>query len=309
MMKLKQFGLKLAKKITAIRPRLGNLNQYPPCPLSIEKRKPVLCSTVHPKISIVTPSFSQCNYIEKTIQSVLCQKYPNLEYFIQDGASEDNTLAVLKYYENQLSDWHSETDTGQAQAINRGFSHTTGEIMAWLNSDDLLLPGALTVIANYFIQNPQIDVVYANRLLIDEQGMEIGRWILPGHNNKVLSWADYIPQETLFWRRSLWDKIGGYVDESFQFAMDWDLLLRFRDAGARFAHIPHFLGAFRIHKHQKTIASINEIGYKEMTRLRARTLGRTPSNKEVRLAVMPFLIQHVMVDLLFHVRKKLKFTM
>ncbi|MFT4059625.1 MAG: glycosyltransferase family 2 protein [Legionella sp.] len=303
---MKRFGLELAKKIKAIQPRIGNLNQYPARHLSIEKRKPILSSKFPPKISIVTPSFSQGNYIAKTIESVLSQQYPNLEYFIQDGASKDNTVAVLRQYESQLSGWHSEADTGQAQAINRGFLHTTGELMGWLNSDDLLLPGTLIHIANYFTQNPKIDVVYGNRLLIDEQEMEIGRWILPGHNSKVLSWTDYIPQETLFWRRSIWNKIGGHIDESFQFAMDWDLLLRFRDVGARFAHIPRFLGAFRIHKHQKTNAAINEIGFKEMTYLRTRTLGCTPSKKEIRKAVIPFLIQHVMVDLLFHVKKQLK---
>jgi glycosyltransferase involved in cell wall biosynthesis len=290
--------------LKAIKPRIGNLNQYPPRPLLIEKYVPLLSSSSPPKISIVTPSFSQGNYIEQTIQSILSQKYPNLDYFIQDGSSQDNTIALLKHYENQGLSWHSESDTGQAQAINRGFLHTTGELMGWLNSDDLLLPGALIYIANYFIQNPQIDVVYGNRLLIDEEGREIGRWVLPGHNNKVLSWADYIPQETLFWRRSIWDKIGGYIDESFQFAMDWDLLLRFRDEGAQFAHIPHFLGAFRIHKHQKTTALINELGFKEMTYLRTRTLGYTPSKNEIRKAVMPFLIQHVMVDWLAQIKSK-----
>lgn len=88
--------------------------------------------------------------------------------------------------------------------------------MAWPNSDDLLLPGALSTVADYFARHPDVDVVYGDRLLIDRNGMEIGRWIMPGHDNTVLSWVDYIPQETLFWRRRIWDKTGAQVDESFR---------------------------------------------------------------------------------------------
>src|SRR6202162_2378644 len=99
--------------------------------------------------------------------------------------------------------------------------------MAWLNSDDIMLPGALAYVATYFNQHPGIDVVYGHRILIHENDQQNGRWVMPGHNYDLLSWADYIPQETLFWRRRIWDKVGGRVDESFRFAMDWDLLVRF----------------------------------------------------------------------------------
>lgn len=289
-----------------LRPRLGNLNQYAPRSLSVLSRPKLQKKNSSLKISIVTPSFAQGMFIEKTMQSVLEQDYPNIEYFVQDGGSTDETLAVLKRYESKLSGWISEPDSGQSQAINRGFSHTNGEIMAWLNSDDLLLPGALDCIADYFNCHPDVDVVYGNRLLIDVNDMEIGRWILPGHNAAAMSWADYVPQETMFWRRRIWEKVGGHIDESFRFAMDWDLLLRFLDAGARFAHIPRFLGAFRIHDHQKTSAAINEIGYKEMDRIRERQLGRVPSRKEVRKAVMPFLFQHLAVDIIYRFKTKFK---
>ncbi len=289
-----------------VRPRLGNLNQYQPRPIvAFDSNDCTIQLTATPKISIVTPSFQQGDFIERTIRSVLEQSYPNLDYYIQDGGSKDNTVNVLKRYETQIMGWISENDSGQSQAINLGFSKTTGEIMAWLNSDDLIFPGTLFTVADYFNNHPDVDVVYGDRLLIDENDMEIGRWIMPGHDSDVLSWVDFIPQETLFWRRRIWDKAGGQVDESFRFAMDWDLLVRFRDAGATFAHIPQFLGAFRIHDHQKTSASINEIGHQEMDRIRQRVQGRIPNSKEIRKAILPFLFKHVMVDMIYRIKTRL----
>ncbi len=304
---LLRLSARAARRCTEIlRPRLGNLRQYSPRSLSkslIHIGVPQL--TVTPKFSIVTPSFQQGEYLERTIVSVLSQGYPNIEYFVQDGGSNDNTIDVLKRYQGQLSGWLSEKDGGQSQAINLGFMQTNGEIMGWLNSDDLLLPGALVTIADYFNRHPAVDVVYGNRLLIDANDMEIGRWILPGHDGAVLSWSDYVPQETMFWRRRIWDKVGGQIDESFRFAMDWDLLVRFRDAEAKFAHIPQFLGAFRIHEHQKTTATINDIGHQEMDRIRSRLLGRVPDRKEIRKAALPYLLKHVAVDMLYRVKTRL----
>ena len=178
--------------------------------------------------------------------------------------------------------------------------------MCWLNSDDLLLPGTLEIVSKFFRDNPSVDVVYGNRLQIDVNDQEIGRWILPGHDDGVLSWVDYIPQETLFWRRDIWEKIGGQIDESFSFAMDWDLLLRFRDAGASFAHIPRFLGAFRVHNKQKTIADINDVGQREMNRIRERALGYVPSQLKIKRAVTPFLLKHLWVDILYRIKSRLR---
>ena len=286
-------------------PRLGNLNQYAPVPLRVIPTNINLTLLDNfPTISIVTPSFRQGHFIERTLRSVLSQKYPKLEYFVQDGGSQDNTIDILKAYTGKLLGWKSEKDSGQSQAINLGFANTTGEIMAWLNSDDLLLPGTLAIVADYFSKHPEVDVIYGNRLLVDENDMEIGRWILPGHDSDVLTWVDYIPQETMFWRRSIWDKVGGNIDESFRFAMDWDLLVRFREAGANFAHIPRFLGAFRIHEQQKTSAAINEIGYQEMDRIRGRLLGRVPSRKEIRNKVIPFMFKHIVVDVFYRIKIK-----
>ena len=285
--------------------RLGNLNQYAPSPLrDIPAYKSSTAQSNLPTISIVTPSFRQGHFIERTLLSVLNQKYPRLEYYVQDGGSTDNTIAILKSYEDKLTGWVSEKDSGQSQAINHGFANTKGDIMAWLNSDDLLLPGALAIVADYFISHPDVDVVYGNRLLIDENDMEIGRWIMPGHDSNVLSWRDFVPQETLFWRRSIWDKAGGHIDESFRFAMDWDLLLRFRDAGAKFAHIPRFLGAFRVHEQQKTSAAMNETGLQEMDRIHKRLHGRVPHEIEIQKATLPFLRKHILADMLYRIKAR-----
>jgi len=289
-----------------VAPRLGNLNQHTPRPMTLpEHYKKVITLSDIPKVSIVTPSFNQAGYIGRTIDSALSQNYPNLEYFVQDGGSPDGTVEVLNSYGNRITGWESRLDSGQSQAINLGFAHTTGEIMAWLNSDDILLPGAIHTIVDYFNCHPEIDVVYGNRLLIDENDMKIGRWIMPGHDSEVLSWVDFVPQETMFWRRRIWNKIGGQIDESFRFAMDWDLLVRFRDAGAQFAHIPRFLGAFRIHEHQKSSAIINEIGHKEMDRIRERLLGKVPTRRDIHKSILPFMLKHVAVDMIHRVKMRL----
>ncbi len=129
--------------------------------------------------------------------------------------------------------------------------------MAYLNSDDILLGGALDYVAAYFSAHPEVDVIYGHRIIIDEEDREIGRWILPRHDRRVIRWSDYIPQETMFWRRRIWEAAGGRLDESFQFAMDWDLILRFDDAGAVFRRVPAFLAAFRHHAGQKTISAMD----------------------------------------------------
>src|SRR5207244_4015693 len=131
---------------------------------------------------------------------VLGQQYPRLEYIVQDGGSSDETPAVLERYRPQLTRWESRADRGQAHAINLGFRHATGDVLGYLNSDDLLLPGAVRYVGAFFARHPQIDVVYGHRVMIDESDAEVGRWVLPPHEDEVLRWVDYVPQETLFWR-------------------------------------------------------------------------------------------------------------
>lgn len=305
--------LKIKKLIAKCNPfkatYLGVLYQHPPMPMKPPRDCAAsIANTELPVISIVTPTLNQGRYITGTIESVLSQEYPNLEYFIQDGLSSDETLAILRRHQSRLTGWESRPDSGQSQAINRGFSHATGEILGWLNSDDCLLPGALTYVGDYFRKHPDIDVVYGNRILIDENGLEVGRWILPDHDESVLSWADYIPQETLFWRRSIWSKVDAHIDESFSFAMDWDLIIRFRAAGAHFAHLPRFLGAFRVHPHQKTHHSLETRGRQEMDRIRENILGYLPSQQEIRLALRPFLKRHKIAHWRYRLQQKFGLT-
>lgn len=282
--------------------RLGVLRHYPPRPMRTPARYTRAAKDEWlPRISIVTPSRNQGRFLERTIASVLDQDYPHLEYVVQDGASTDDSVNILRRHSTRLHHWESCPDDGQAQAVNLGFRHTSGEIMAYLNSDDVYLPGTLRYVGRYFARHPDIDVVYGQRVLIDEGDAEIGRWVLPPHDSDTLGWADYVPQETLFWRRRIWDAAGGAIDESFQFALDWDLLLRFRDAGARFRRLPRFLAAFRIHPAQKTSSALLDVGLDEMRRLCLRCHRRPISEHERQLRVFPFLWRHVVYDKLYRV--------
>lgn len=282
-----------------LRPGLGQLGTHPPLPLG-NVSKPHLSrldSGALPKISIVVPSYNQGRYLGDTLRSIIDQKYPNLELILVDGASTDTTLDVIRQYEDHLTWWVSEPDGGQTEAINKGFRKSTGEIMAWINSDDLMADGALHRVASHFLDNRDVDVVYGNRILIDEDGAEIGRWLIPFHSDRVLKWADFVPQETLYWRRSAWNAIGCQLDTSFRFAMDWDFLLRLSDAQVRFEHLPHFLGLFRIHGQQKTSSQMNSIGAREIGLLRKRATGRDTSRGELLWNLVPFLLSSRWLEL------------
>src|SRR5208282_123949 len=182
---------------------------------------------------------------------------------------------------------------------NRGFHHTSGEIMAWINSDDVLLPGALHYVGRFFSSHPTVDAVYSHRVLIDSAGDEIGRWLLPAHRDESLIWMDYIPQESLFWRRRAWYRVGAALDESLQFALDWDLLLRFHNSGVRFARVPRFLAAFRVHSQQKTSAWVEDFGSREIELLRTRQHGRLVSHEEISRRVASYLRRHLAYDALY----------
>jgi glycosyltransferase involved in cell wall biosynthesis len=283
--------------------RLNRLEQHPPRSMRIPARyKSQRPPANPPSISIVTPSFNQGAYIAETARSVLEQNYPALEYVIQDGGSQDQTLTAVDSVRDQLHRLTSAPDRGQSHAINLGFADTSGELMAYLNSDDLLLPGSLAYVASWFRRNPDTDVVYGHRVIIDQFGDEIGRWVMPPHDDEILSWADFVPQETLFWRRSAWLAAGGRIDETFDSAMDWDLLLRLRDSGAKFERVPRFLGAFRVHDNQKTSMMVRSHGLPEMQRIRNRLHGRHVSQREVVKRIRPYLLRHVWHDQLYRRR-------
>jgi len=276
-------------------PKLGLLFQYPPRPLprlghDTRRRQPAPL----PRISIVTPSLNQAAYLERTIRSVLDQDYSALEYIVAHDGSSGGSAAILERYRSALHACESAPDRGRANALNRAFARSSGEIMAWLDSDDLLLPNALHTVGSFFASRPEVDVVYGDRLVIDEHDLEVGRWVLPPHDDEALSWADFIPQESLFWRRRIWERVGGAVDESLAFALDWDLLLRFRTEGARFARIPRFLGALRIYSEQRTDAHMETNGHPEVARIRERYHGRVVSQDEIQAKLHPYLLRHLL---------------
>jgi glycosyltransferase involved in cell wall biosynthesis len=281
--------------------RLGVYDQYAPRVLSIPAhyhRKPALRAPL-PKVSIVTPAFNHGRYLERTLRSVLDQDYPRLQYVVQDGGSGDETLEILMRYRDRLDHVASGSDRGQTHALNLGFDRTDGDIFAYLNSDDMLLPGAISYVVAYFQNHPEVDVVYGHRIFVDVQDAEVGRWVLPPHSDTMLHWADYVPQETLFWRRGIWDRVGRCFDETYQFAMDWELLLRFQKAGAKMVRLPRFLGAFRVHDVQKSQALLATVGASEMERLRSWIHGRPVARSDIRRAILGYLIRHAWYQRVF----------
>jgi len=252
--------------------RLGVLEQHPPRPFAAPGPPRRRVSAEAPVISIVTPSYQQGPFLEATLHSVLEQGYPKLEYIVMDGGSTDESVALIQKVAPRLAWWQSQRDGGHSAALLEGFARSTGEIMGWLNSDDLYLPGTLAYVADYFQKNPHVDAVYGHRVLVNEAGHELGRWYLPPHDGTMLLWADYVPQETWFWRRRVYEKCGG-LDPSLHFAMDWDLLLRMQCAGAVFHRLPWFLGGFRVHRAQKSQAMVHDVGAGESALLRQRELG------------------------------------
>ncbi|MGF9562899.1 glycosyltransferase family 2 protein [Neorhizobium sp. BT27B] len=289
-----------------LRPGIGQLGTYDPRVVAFpsQAEHPVAIPDNPPRITIVVPSYNQGLFLGDTLKSIVDQQYPNLELIVVDGGSTDSTLEVIRQYESKLAWWVSEKDTGQASAINKGFQRSTGDIMAWLNSDDMLAPGALARIHRYFKANLNVQVVYGNRIVIDEAGREIGRWVLPGHSQGVLKWADFVPQETLFWKREAWDIVDSHIDESFSFAIDWDFLLRLSASGVRMAHIPAFLGLFRIHGLQKTSSQMSSTGLKEMDTIRRRELGFSPKPWCIIARIAPFLLMARWLELRYRISRR-----
>lgn len=281
---------KLKKIRELFSPRLGKLVHHAPKKLVLSEIKSKSTDTL--SFTIVTPSYNQGSFLERTVQSILNQKYKNVVYKIKDGGSTDNSVNIIKKYADKLL-FDVSSDNGQTHAINVAFEGTDGDIMAWINSDDLVLPGTFGKVAEFFESNPGVDVLYGNRILIDENDNEIGRWILPAHNSNVMKYVDFVPQETLYWRRSAWNKIGAKLDESFSFAMDWDLVSRFQSCGCNVVHLDEFLGCFRVHQQQKTSIAINDIGRLEMERIRVRGLGHNPSKMLIKKNIKFYMAAHV----------------
>jgi len=181
---------------------------------------------------------------------------------LMDGGSTDSTLQVLEAYRSQFAHFVSARDGGQADAIASGFERSTGEIMTYLNSDDVLVPGTLRFVSEFFQKNRKIDFIYSHRVAIDEHDKVIWYWVLPRHVTYLMRRWDFIPQETCFWRRRLFEKAGN-IDRSFNFTMDYDLFVRFMAIG-RFCRVNRILAAFRVHDSSKTSMRLETVGRKEM---------------------------------------------
>ena len=179
-----------------------------------------------PRITIVTPSYNQGAFLEATIRSVLLQRYPNLEYLVMDGGSSDNSGEVIRGYAPWLAYWVSAPDRGQSHAINRGFARATGEVLGWLNSDDLYEPDSLGFVARYFASRPDCELLYGNGWFVDERGRKTHAcdWVRP-FDRKLFLTFNFVLQPAAFWRRSLWEGTNG-LDTSCHWAMDWEWLIR-----------------------------------------------------------------------------------
>lgn len=223
-----------------------------------------------PTITVVTPSYQQGRYLDAAMRSVLDQGYPRLEYVVVDGGSTDESVAVIRRHADRLAWWTSGPDGGQADAINQGFQRTTGEVMGWLNSDDLLLPGALDRIARAF-RDPRVQAVCGWRELIDQDGRPVSSMAFPQPTPAVLRTRPILPQETVYWRRSLWERLGP-LDASLRFSMDTDYWLRMLERGIVPRLIRAFLGVFRWQPEQKS-ALLLDVAREENSRLFGRANG------------------------------------
>jgi glycosyltransferase involved in cell wall biosynthesis len=234
-----------------LRPRLNQLRQYPPRAVAVAADSgasaPAGDPASLPTLALVTPSYKQGAFIRATIDSVLGQGYPKLRYVVMDGGSADATQDILASYGDRL-DWWSGPDRGQADAINKGFERVSGEIMGWVNSDDLLLPGTLAFVARFFRDHPEIDLIYGHRIIIDAQGQEIGRWVLPRHDPAALASPTMSAGDDVLARR-LWARRP--LDAGFHYAMDW-ISCSARNGPVSASAVQRFLGCFRVHGEQKT---------------------------------------------------------
>ena len=231
------------------------------------------------KVSIVTPSYNQGQFIEETIRSVLFQGYPNLEYIIIDGGSTDGSVDIIRKYEPWLAYWVSEPDQGQANAINKGWRRSSGEVMAWLNSDDVYLPKAVGDVTEFLCSNGSVDVAYGDAFYIDERSQTIERFI--AHHFDLLKLLHYniLPQPAAFIRRNAIVKVGG-LDESFHLCLDHDLWLRM-SGKCRFQYIQKPWAQYRLHPSSKG-STQHRIRWEETIRMLERFLANQDVQEDVK---------------------------
>jgi glycosyltransferase involved in cell wall biosynthesis len=213
------------------------------------------------RLTIVTPSFNQAAYLEQTIDSVLSQGYPNLEYIIIDGGSTDGSVDIIRKYERHLAYWVSEPDRGQSHAINKGLAHASGEILAYLNSDDFYLPGTFHAVADVFRSHPETDLLHGRCRIVDEQGGKVGEHVgsITRYDEIVDVWGVWwnrrqFVQPEVFWSRRIAERVGP-LREDLDFVMDYEYWLRILKAGGNVRRIDRELTAFRRTPVQKSTHS------------------------------------------------------
>lgn len=204
-----------------------------------------------PLVSIVTPSYNQAPYLEATLRSVLEQDYPRIEYIVNDGGSTDGSAAIIAGYAPRLASWVSERDKGQSDAVNKGWTRATGDIVAWINSDDTYLPGAFRAVVEFFQTHPDVGLVYSDCPLIDAQGKRIGLLGAEKYSFESLLFGNYIPQSTVFLRRAVLERVG-LLDPAMHYGMDYDYWVR-AALHTNFAVIPQELATYRWHGEGKML--------------------------------------------------------
>lgn len=209
-------------------------------------------------VSIVTPSFNQGPYLEQTMRSVLEQDYPRIEYLVIDGGSTDNSVEIIKKYADHLTYWVSEKDSGQAEAINKGLARAKGDILAWVNSDDYYLPGAVSAAVKSFEENPDAVMVYGDMLAVDGNGQTINIQKFKQLSLQDLLCFQIIGQSSVFFRRSAWEKVGP-LEPTFHFMLDHHLWIRLAQQG-KILHVPKVWSAARYHSQAKNRARAAEFG-------------------------------------------------
>lgn len=201
-----------------------------------------------PTISLVTPSFDQAEYLEATLASVLDQEYPRLEYVVIDGGSSDGSVSIVERCEDRLAFWVSEPDNGHTDGLNKGFAHTSGEIMGWINSSDLHLPWTLRTVAEVFRDVSQAEWIMGRQTVAAADGVPKAVFASAWNRYDFLGGRyRWLQQESVFWRRSLWERAGGRIDPSARYACDFALWLRFMDLAPLY-HVPVPLGLYRQHE-------------------------------------------------------------
>jgi glycosyltransferase involved in cell wall biosynthesis len=213
---------------------------------------------VHPLVSIITPSYNQASFLEKTIRSVLGQDYPEIEYIVVDGASTDGSVEIIERYQDKLAWWISEKDAGQAEAINKGFRRARGEILAWLNSDDIYAPGAVGRAVEILQKRPEVFLVFGNAVSIDETGRPFNDQVFGHRDFEDLAAFKIICQPTVFFRKEALDK-AGFLDPTYHLLLDHHLWLRIAALGP-LAHVPEVLAFARYHPGAKNVRQAADFG-------------------------------------------------